>query len=292
MRMFRQATWLIVFFIGIFTLALESQAAPARSFTIYAFIPWSEHITDDGLITQTPKLTDYLQTLGIQPIWVIYESRYTHVWDGQLTSQVKIIGEKKETLVIDEEKIKAIALDAMHHPEIPVSFDTEFGNRFQPETVQPGVLETIKLFKKYNDKNKVGVYAVAPQVVFAWRDSAAQDMQKLNTRYESVANAVDFLSPTIYYRYNVDLPSWKKTAGYSIQAAKSYQTGKPIIPYLSFNYSDHGQDSEKDANERLEFLYQHGAAGCIIWGSSSEKTFFDRNSGWSKAMVDFAAAHR
>lgn len=284
---------LFTFSLSIILISTSSQATQKRSFTIYAFLPWTEHKNEDGSITSTPKLDDYLKQLNIVPVWVIYEGRYASLWDGQPTKQVKIIGVKKNTLVIDENKIKLIALDALNHPEIPVSFDTEFGDRFRPETVQPGVLEVIRLFKKYNNKNPVGVYAVAPQVDYAWQGNKYKDLySKLNPHYQSVANAVDFLSPTIYYSYNPDLSNWKQAATYSLTAAQAYGVNKPVIPYLSFNYSDYSANGEQSAKERLNFLYQHGAAGCIVWGSSGEKTFFDRNSGWSKAMVDFAAAHK
>jgi len=282
----------MIFLLGAMVMPISSQAAHKRDFIVYAFLPWTEHTLKDGRMTQTPKLEEYLKQLNILPVWVIYEGRYTSAWDGKPTRQVKIAEEKKNTLVIDEEKIKNIALDALNHPETPVSFDTEFGSRFHPETVQPGVLEIIRLFKKYNDRNPIGVYAVAPQVIYAWQEDKVKDLYKINPRYQDVANAVDFLSPMIYYVYNPDLSNWKKAAKYSLDAANAYSAHKPVIPYLSFNYSDHSDRSERDAKERLEYLYQHGAAGCIVWGSSGEKTFFDRNSGWSKAMADFAAAHR
>ncbi|TDR31164.1 hypothetical protein [Hydromonas duriensis] len=281
-------------FLMLFGLAMlmpfESQAELKRSFTVYAFLPWGSGTV--GYMTELTSLEKDLKKMGIQPIWVVYEPHFSSPWGGQPTSQVKVVNESKQTLVIDEEKIKTVALNALRHPDIPVSFDTEFGSRFKPETVKSGVLEIIRLFKKYNNKSKVGVYAVAPQVIYAWQEDAAAKMQILNREYRDVANAVDFFSPMIYYRYNIDLPSWEKAAEYSINAAKSYRMDKPIIPYVSFDYNDHSEVSEQDAKKRMTFLYEHGAAGCIVWGSSKDKSFFDRRSGWSKAMVDFAAAHR
>jgi hypothetical protein len=49
---------------------------------------------------------------------------------------------------------------------------------------------------------------------------------------------------------------------------------------------------------RLQTLYDLGADGCIVWASSGDRTLdgtmpvFDRNSGWGKALADFAAAHK
>ena len=60
-----------------------------------------------------------MSTFGIQPINIIYENNY--FTNGK----------------IDFKKIKNMALKTALKPNVPVSFDMEFGNRFKPETVIP-----------------------------------------------------------------------------------------------------------------------------------------------------------
>ena len=56
--------------------------------------------------------------------------------------------------------------------------------------------------------------------------------------------------------------------------------------------------TEAEMRTRLQTLYDLGADGCIVWASSNDRTLdgkapvFDRDSGWGKALADFAQEHR
>jgi len=267
--------------------------AAGKTFTIYEYIPYRDHVAGDQL-SSAPQLDEYLESLGIHHIKVIYLNRF--MTDGQP----------------DEKKIEAIAKSAIGSPKIPVSFDTEFGDRFKPETVVPQVTEILRLYHQYNSVTPAGVYATAPQNTYAWTPDITR-FDALNEKYASIAQQVDFLSPVLYNYGGPDNAAWQKAAVYNIAAAKKYNTGKPILAYLSPVMHPH-QDSDDDAATkahyrdirmlteaemllRLQTLYDLGADGCIVWASSSDRIdgkppVFDRNSGWGKALADFAAAHR
>lgn len=262
----------------------------ARPFTIYEFLPWGQHI-ENGHPTNSPALQVYLHSLGIQHAAVVYD----FATNGKA----------------DTNKIYKTIERAAADTNSIVSFDTEFGKRFQPDTVIPEVLEILRAYRSFHPANKVGVYATAPQNTYGWSTNI-QRYDSLNAKYQPVADAVDFLSPCLYV-YRTDLESWKKAAAYNVDAANKYHTGKPVIPYIdavvdigTTNKMKNGvltkitiarPMTEQEMAERLQTLYDLGASGCIIWGSSGKITpegkqpVFDRNSGWGKAAADFAQRH-
>jgi hypothetical protein len=271
----------------------QSAASPdgKRAFTIYAFIPYKDHVSG-GEISHVPSLDHYLDSIGLHKVDVVYENRF--MTNGRA----------------DEKKIEAIAKVAKDSPAVPVSFDTEFGNRFHPETVIPEVLNVLGLFHQYNSITAVGVYATAPQNTYAWKADIDR-FDKLNEQYAVVANKVDFLSPVLYNYEGPDTAAWIRAAVYNMAAARKYNTGKRVIPYVSpiIRLQDSGINdqsqrgavrmlTEEEMKTRLQTLYNLGADGCIVWTSSGDRTsdgrvpVFDRSSGWGKALVDFANEHR
>jgi len=294
MTTFRKVKPLVLLFTIAATLWASSNAhAARRTFTIYEYIPYSSHAVG-GEVSQVPVLDEYLESLGIHHVKVIYENRF--MTDGKP----------------DEKKIEAIAKSAISSPKVPVSFDTEFGDRFRPETVIPAVSEILRIYHQVNSVTPAGVYATAPQNTYAWKPDITK-FDALNEKYASIAQQVDFLSPVLYNYGGPDNAAWQKAAEYNIAAAKKYNTGKPIIVYISPVMHPH-QDSDDDAATkahyrdirmlteaemllRLQTLYDLGADGCIVWASSGDRIdgkppVFDRNSGWGKALADFAATHK
>jgi hypothetical protein len=268
-------------------LSVHAQEAAAKKFTIYVFLPWKVQ-TPDGKIDRSIKLTDYVVQFGLKPVKVIYEAAY--LTNGK----------------VDHEKIKAIAEATQAEPDSIVSFDTEFGKRFYPQTVIPEVLEILHSYRGEHPKAKVGVYATAPQNTYGWK-SGIESYDGLNAKYKVVAEAVDFLSPVLYNYNRDDLDAWMKAATYNVNAAKKYGTDKPIIPYINPGYGTPTADgngsnpviqfSEKEMTIRLQKLYDLGASGCIVWGSSGDRDangkqpVFDASTGWAKALVGFAQTH-
>jgi hypothetical protein len=172
------------------------------------------------------------------------------------------------------------------------------------------VTQILGIYHRYNSVTPAGVYATAPQNTYAWKPDISH-FDALNEKYQSIAQQVDFLSPVLYNYAGADLETWQRAAVYNMAAAKKYETGKPIYPYISpvihlqaTSKDDKGQHgsirtlTEAEMLVRLQTLYQLGADGCIVWASSGDRTedgqapVFDRNSGWGKALADFAAKHR
>lgn len=263
-------------------------AAQAKEFAIYTFIPWRQH-TENGGRLDNPPLADYLHSLGFRRVKVVYERDYfTHG-------------------VPDETKIRAVAQVAAESGAELVSFDNEFGDRFQPDTVIPRTLELVRLYRKYGHL-PVGVYGTAPQTTYGWRPEKRQLTELLNARYQPVAEAVDVLSPVLYNYDRHDFEKWSNSARIQIGQSRIYGN-KPIIPYIS-PYVEVAttvvpkggvQVEELDGREmmaRLDTLYRLGADGCIVWasseaiGSDHRPLAFDGSRGWGRALVEFARAHR
>lgn len=289
MNSFRKICLLVLLFTVGMVFPCPAQTS-AKKFTIYEFIPYREHVAGSE-IARIPPLDQYLETLGIHRIKVIYLERF-------MTNDQP-----------DEKKIETIAKSAIGSPNVPVSFDTEFGDRFHPETVIPRVSAILSIYHRYNTVTPAGVYATAPQNTYAWKPDISR-FDSLNESYRSIAQQVDFLSPVLYNYEGPDIEAWKRAAVYNISAAKKYQTGKRILPYISViirlqssgkdDDSQHGAIrtlTEAEMLTRLQTLYDLGADGCIVWASSGDRTLdgkvpvFDRNSGWGKALADFAKSH-
>jgi len=265
-------------------VSAQAQESHPRKFTIYVFLPWQVQMPD-GKVDRSVKLKDYVAQFGLKSAKVIYENGY--FTDGK----------------VDTEKVKAIAEATKSDPDSIVSFDTEFGKRFNPETVIPQVLNILQIYRESDPKAKVGVYATAPQNTYGWK-AGVESYDAINGKYKAVAHAVDFLSPVLYNYNGDDFHAWMKAAAYNIDAAKRYNTNKPIIPYITPGYSvpDVGGNgakqylhlSENEMRNQLQKLYDLGASGCIVWGSSNDRDsngkqpVFDATTGWAKALVDFA----
>lgn len=255
-----------------------------HKFTIYAFIPWKNE-----KYTTPSQFSNYLHSFGIRPIKVIYEHNFF--------TQGKV----------DSQKIKKIADESIKSPNIPISFDVEFGNRFQPETVIPRVKDIVHYYRSYQGQAPVGIYGTIPQNTYSW-NSRISNYDKLNEKYKLLVSLVDYLSPVLYNYDGNNFSSWLKSAKYNIEAAKKFAPAKPIIPYVSpvitlrtTNIVKQGhiveELDEASMTKRLQTLYELGASGCIIWASSQDRTkegkvpAFDPQKAWGKAVVEFLKTH-
>lgn len=261
--------YLLLFYSGVTWAAV----APKQKFIVYMFLPWKG--------TQPQVLLDK----GIRPIHVIYEPEF--------------FTDKK----IDVVKIKTLALRTLSNPSIPVSFDLEFGNRFKPNTVIPLMQDIIKTFRKYNTKSLVGIYSTIPPNTYG-QHAKFLTYEKLNKNYASLIHTVDFISPSLYnYELN-NAKLWQRNAAFNFKMTQDYTLTKPVIPYISpivrlgpSNDAKNGnlvdELSEEDMALRLKTLQRLGAAGCIIWASSQDRTAdgripqFNPDKGWGRAVVEF-----
>lgn len=279
--------YLILFtFLFVVINEVHSTKEPLHDFKIYAFLPWEKQPRgEQGEKDQR----DYLLRYGIHPIKIIYENHF-------LTSGK-----------IDLTKMKHIADEAGHEPNIPVSFDIELGNRFKPETTIPKIKDILTQYRRYQSQGLVGIYATIPQNTYRWQPTISS-YDKLNDQYSILIPYVDILSPSLYNYDGNDFSAWSKSAKYNMLAIQHYKSGKPIVPYISpiirirplsrikKGYLVVELDKES-MTKRLKLLYDLGASGCIIWGSSQDRKkdgqlpVFDPNKGWGKAVVEFIQSH-
>lgn len=274
---------ILVCFLALTVNANALELRPAK-FTIYAFIPWTSQKFDNYA-----KLSNYLNSFGIRPIRVIYENDF--FTQGE----------------IDPQKLRKIAEETVANPNIPISFDLEFGDRFKPETVIPRIESLLRYYHAYQPKALVGIYGTIPQNTYSWKPTIST-YDRLNDQYMSLVNLVDFLSPVLYNYDGNNFSAWLKSAKYNINAAKQYASKKPIIPFISpiirvgetkLVKKGHLVEEldEIAMRERLQALYALGASGCIIWASSQDRTkdgqipSFDPNNAWGKAVVEFIKTH-
>lgn len=266
----------------------------AYCFEVYQFIKWKNFTNGNGVLISDPnQLQQYLSTQNIKPIDVIYKPRF-------LTNGNP-----------DANKIKIIADKASKYPNIPISFDIEVGDRFQPQTILPIVQKTLELYHQFGGKAPVGVYAVLPQERFSRtgisNNEYRQKFINLNQSYEAVASQVNFLSPVIY-NYNIrSFNDWKNCVDLQISEAKKYaqKYNLKIIPYFSITYLTKGKNQEKiieplsgqEALRRLNYIKSKGVDGVIIWDTSigklkdSSPPIFNSQQGSFKALLNFSRAN-
>lgn len=263
----------------------------AQAFTIYTFVPFRYHINEEGKkIDGYVKAEQALYKVGTKPIKVLYEKSF-------------LTDEKP-----DVEKIKKIVADTKLKPEVPVSFDIEIGNDRKPETILPVVLETLKLYHSLGGAAEVGVYSLLPVSTEGELYAAHRipGYQKLNQKYEPIAELVDFISPVIY-NYNIrDINKWKAIVDINMSESHKYakKHNLKIYPYITASYYLPKHDpvtkfrivemlSAEEMKDRLDYLKYKKADGVILWESSNtiqsdgDKPLIDFRKSWAKGVVNF-----
>ncbi len=135
----------------------------------------------------------------------------------------------------------------------------------------------------------VGEY-IGPVRGIEWR---AEKAIKESERFveTGLADAVDYVAPSLYVRYSDDPEEWKRWATFVLTEAKRY--GKPIYPFLWPRFHDQGPENlrlreipAEFFRMQLEFCREH-ADGVIIWGGYKEA--WDSEATWWKELRAFAA---
>lgn len=275
---------ILLFFIS----ALFYFPINAHSTDIYQFIIWRNYIDQNKKFhTNTNDFQKFLSKNGLKPINVIYHRRF-------LTKGKP-----------DPDKIKKIAELSKRLPHIPISFDIEIGNKFDPKTVLPTVTQTIDLYHQFGGSAPIGVYGILPQNVFGseqFNENTKKQYIELNKQYESIANKVDFLSPVIYNIWFKDFNEWKRRTDHHLSEGEKYarKYNLKLIPYFSSSYLDKGffenkiihPLSEAEMKQRLDYIKSKNVDGIIIWDTSvgvlqnGEKPIFDANQGFGKVLLD------
>lgn len=277
-------------------LFLSITSSLAHAFTIYTFVPFRYHIDKSGKkIDGYAKSEKALLATGTKPIKVLYEKYF-------LTNGKP-----------DIEKIKKVVADTKLNPEIPVSFDIEIGNDRKPETILPVVLETLKLYHTLGGAAEVGVYSLLPVSTEGelYKGKRVEGYQKLNQKYEPIAELVDFISPVIY-NYNIrDINLWKSIADVNMKESHKYakKYNLKIYPYITASYYLSKRNpitrmrlaellSDKEMRDRLDYLKNQKADGVILWESSNtvqtdgQQPVIDLRKGWAKGIIDFNLYHQ
>ncbi|MDQ8954037.1 hypothetical protein RFH42_13875 [Acinetobacter rudis] len=262
----------------------------AYSFDIYWRVPW-ELMEKSQIITNNDVIQQHLSEFGLKKIDVIYHNR-------MLTNGV-----------VDPDKIKKIVDDSNKNPEIPISFDIELGDRFVPSTVIPTINQVIDLYKEYGGKAKIGIYATLPQQTYGGKnldDETEKKYIQLNKQYESLAEKIDFISPSFYFYDDEDINLWKKSVDFNMKQsrvlAKKYNL--KIYPYITNAFIKSKVDpitkgwlikplSDQQMFDTLEYIKSQGADGVILWNSSNvleqdgKKPVIDLNSSWFYGIRKF-----
>lgn len=245
----------------------ETTSADNHPFTIYQYIPFHSFVKEGQIMTfEASKITknEWFDKLGIHTTYVVYHSL--------------------DNSVLEQTSLKAAALSI-------ISLDLEDWSFSDPKTPQR-IANVLKIMHQYHPTVPVGVYGAAPVNTFGWGENREQKYNKLNPRYQLVADAVDIISPVLY-SYQPNMKDWDSTARYDMYWAHRYNTKKPIIPYLSIDVKTvDGGTRELTYDEmmhELKFLKALKANGCIVWASSHSAIPLDQNrTGWLRAMIDFA----
>ena len=273
-------TWLNFAFV---TSAIWAHQAMA--FDIYGFIPYGSRVENGKNVSGKPPQA-WFSDLGIRPVDVVYEKRVLDYPRGE--------GSRKHA-TINNEKIRQVATESDRQRRVLVSLDLEGWDRASAQTPDL-LLKTLEVFRKTNPDAMVGLYATVPQNTYGWRADRQSSYDALNAKYEAVADAVDYFSPSLYNYSGSDFASWEDGARYNISAAKKYSSTKKIIPYITPEVSENGSTrwlSYDEMMQRLEALSSLGADGCIVWASSQTRDsagkppVLDPSNGWLKAVSDF-----
>jgi len=276
--------------LTVFAGYAQQKHQAGKPFKVYAFIPYAGYIQGGKAVpAKFGQLQDYLATLGIAKYNLIYESRITDYPDGNKTHGV-----------INRSKLDPLAKLASAEPGIIVALDLEGWNRFDTLHTPAKLLDAINAFKETDPAAQVGLYATVPQDTYGYpKDTALYN--RLNKAYRSVAAAVDYFSPSLYNYKTADNEEWKKGVVYNLGACRKYgYPDKKILPYITPEIKVNNERRLLDYSEmlyRLQTLYDLGADGCLIWGSSGmrdaagNRIIVNENEGWLKAVKDFLKQH-
>lgn len=264
---------------------LISCSIEALAFEKYAYAPIRQF--DFGYGVQKGNLNDHLNKIGYKKIKVIYHDQF--------------LDKNNQP---DPQKIKRIA-EAAKTDMTPVSFDYEKGNPNIPKTMIEPAKQTLILYKKYGGKAPVGLYALFPRNTHGGErmtERRKAQYRENNKEYAELVKYVDFISPSLYNYDLRDFNNWKISVDFSLEEARKYSKGKPIIPYITASYylpkSNDGkvktiQLTESEMKQRLDYLRSKKVDGVIFWESGvtfnekEERPTFRVKSGWGKALIDF-----
>jgi hypothetical protein len=265
--------------------------AVKKPFNVYGFIVYGGYVQNGANVNaNNTQLQQYLLPFGIKKFNLLYEQKLLDYPNGDTANGVPNIS-----------RVDSLANQALADPTTLVSFDLEGWNRSDTVKTPSRLISVIQDFKLVNAVSPVGLYSSVPLNTYGYTSNIHAAYDKYNKGFASVASEVNYFSPSLYNYNGVDSVAWKNAAAYNVQACRLYGfTLKKIIPYITPEVTVNGVTTLLSYNDmmlRLQTLYNLGADGCIVWTSSGtrdasgNKIYVDVNSGWTKALKDFTAAH-
>lgn len=196
----------------------------------------------------------------------------------------------------DASNIQQYSTEALNNPSWPVSFDMEINWPTSGQALTDSVnnyISAVNIFKSTNTQSPVSFYGLPPYPN-AWRwsgvsgSSTFENVSK-SAAFVSLANVVDYFSPSLYAYSTDDTVTWRKYADTMVNAIrKYYSTTKPIYPYIWPQWHDNGNQLIDTAtwNYQLNYLYKI-TQGAIIWTGGTYN--WDGNAPWWRTTKKFMA---
>lgn len=180
------------------------------------------------------------------------------------------------------------------------NLDTRRASKAEVQTNVEKILQVIRWMKSERPKLQIGFYGAPPHRDY-WTPvrnnvGGIVDWQKANDDLKPIADAVDFIAPSLYTFYD-DVDGWVKYAKANIAEAQRF--GKPVLPFLWARYHVSNRQSKLKFlpgdywKTQLQTVRESGAQGVILWdwfgftGSSARS--LDTNQDWWKETMKFIA---
>lgn len=147
----------------------------------------------------------------------------------------------------------------------------------------------------------IGVFAVGPQSTGSFRRdlvtgrASKKDYatyQVINDRLQPLFADVDIFFPCIYTKWPDNLSGWERFARTTIETARTYANGKPVIPFIWPQFWLPGEALIPGLYWRriLDTVYEL-ADSAIIWSIYQTAPRWDPRWPWWHETVDFLRTH-
>lgn len=261
------------------------------AFNIYQSIPWKNYADIKGNIfyNQTQvQFNQFLANQNIKPITVVYMS--------SLLTNYKA----------DPEKLKKVANLSKTSPTTPICLDIEFNPKDNHGSTVPVILDALRMYKQLGGVAPIGVYGELPHTHSNSYPTVITKIYytSLNNQSAEIANHVDFLFPSLYYKTLKDVNIWDARSKFTLDEAKRFAKKRnlKIIPFISASrWLSYGNKKVKyqplsasEMKHTLFFLKNQGMDGAVLWDepnafdNQNQPAIFDITKEPYKTIVNFA----
>lgn len=210
----------------------------------------------------------------------------------------------------DETKTPDIVRPYYFAPRYIIDIETWPLDWRKPTEAQASLAKYLRVLRDARSETPdaaIGLYSVAPYSNYnAAMDGEGsqrwQDWTLNNARVQPIADALDFLCPSLYvfhpsevkHAQNDTLATWPRYADAMIAQARQLANGKPILPFVWSRYHAN-PDATKPLGDPLPYetmlaIYRHlhahaDVAGMVLWQASAEP--FDETAALHLALEQF-----